>query len=34
MEARKERCVRCGKETPYDINYPVDLRTWYVDSSG
>ena len=30
----KELCVRCGKETAYDINYPVDLRKWYVEELG
>lgn len=30
----KEKCVRCGAETPYKINYPVDLRRWYVDGAG
>lgn len=30
----KERCVRCGAETEYDINYPVDMRRWYIEGSG
>ena len=32
--AVKEVCVRCGQSTPYEINYPVYLRKWYVDGSG
>ena len=30
----KERCVRCGKETEYEINSPVTLRRYYVEGSG
>ncbi|NLL34308.1 MAG: hypothetical protein GX257_03230 [Clostridiales bacterium] len=30
----KEICIRCGKPTPYDINYPVDQRKYYIDGSG
>lgn len=30
----KDLCVRCGKETQYDINYPVVLRNYYVEGSG
>ena len=30
----KERCVRCGKETEYEISSPVEIRRWYVEGSG
>lgn len=30
----KELCIRCGKETEYDINYPVDFRLYYIEGSG
>ena len=30
----KDLCGRCGKETDYDINYPVDLRKWYIEGAG
>lgn len=30
----KEKCVRCGKEAPYDINTPVTVRRWYVEGAG
>ena len=33
-EAMNELCVRCGKPTPYDISYPVDMRKWYIEGSG
>ena len=30
----KELCIRCNKPTPYDINFPVDRRKYYIDGSG
>lgn len=30
----KEKCIRCGKETEFDIHTPVDRRKNYVDGSG
>ena len=30
----KELCIRCNKPTPYDINYPVERRKYYIDGSG
>lgn len=30
----RERCVRCGKETEYDVSTPVTMRKWYVEGSG
>lgn len=30
----KERCIRCGKETEYDISTPVTVRRRYVEGSG
>ena len=29
-----EICARCGKETEYDINIPLEARRWYVEGSG
>ena len=29
-----EKCIRCNKPTPYDINFPVDRRKYYIDGSG
>ena len=29
-----DKCIRCSKETEYDINYPVDLRLYYIEGSG
>lgn len=29
-----EKCIRCNKPTPYDINYPVERRKYYIDGSG
>lgn len=30
----KECCVRCGQETPYDIQTPVTQRLYYIEGSG
>lgn len=30
----KERCIRCGRETEYDVSSPVTVRRWYVEGSG
>lgn len=30
----KELCVRCGKETEYDINTPVTVRRYFIEGSG
>lgn len=30
----KDTCVRCGKETEYEINSPVTLCLYYVEGSG
>ena len=29
-----EKCIRCNKSTPYDINYPITQRHYYIDGSG
>ena len=29
-----EKCIHCNKPTPYDINYPVERRKYYIDGSG
>ena len=30
----KELCIRCGKETPYDINTPITVRRYFVEGAG
>ena len=30
----KERCVRCGKETEYDIHTPIAFRRYYIEGAG
>ena len=30
----QEECVSCGKETPYDIDTPIDERKYYVEGAG
>lgn len=30
----KELCIRCGKETEYDVHTPVNIRRFYIDGSG
>lgn len=29
-----EKCIRCNKPTPYDIDYPITQRRYYIDGSG
>ena len=29
-----EICARCGKETEYEINTPLEVRRWYVEGGG
>lgn len=29
-----KKCIRCNKPIPYDINYPVDQRLYYIEGSG
>lgn len=29
-----EKCIRCNKPTPYDIDYPITQRHYYIDGSG
>lgn len=31
---KKDVCVLCGKETPYDRKTHIDLRTYYVEGCG
>ena len=31
---KKENCVMCGKETPYDVTTSVPLRNYYIEGSG
>ena len=30
----KETCIRCGRETKYEVSTPVTVRRWYVEGSG
>jgi len=30
----KEKCIRCGKPTPYDINTPITVRRYFIEGSG
>lgn len=30
----KEKCVLCGKETPYTIDIHIDMRKHYVEGCG
>ena len=34
MDTNKELCIRCGKETEYDVSTPVDMRQFYAEGSG
>ena len=29
-----DKCIRCGRPTPYDINTTISSRLYYVDGSG
>ena len=30
----KDRCVTCGKKTPYDIEDHIDTRNGYIEGAG
>jgi hypothetical protein len=30
----KEKCVMCGRETPYTKNTHIDLREYYIEGAG
>ena len=30
----KERCVRCGKETEYDVETPITVRRFFIEGAG
>ncbi len=30
----KEKCIRCGRETEYNVSTPVTVRRWYIEGSG
>ena len=30
----KEYCVKCGKETPYTKDVPIDQRDCYIEGAG
>lgn len=30
----KDKCIKCGKDTPYDYETHVDNRMWYVEGAG
>lgn len=34
MIDQKDKCVICGKETPYSINTHIDMRIGYVEGGG
>jgi hypothetical protein len=34
MEDSTEKCASCGKETPYTIDTPIELRSHYVEGGG
>ena len=34
MEKEKEKCVSCGKETPYTKDVNIDMRKNYVEGAG
>lgn len=29
-----EKCTSCGKDTPYNIDTPIELRSYYVEGGG
>jgi len=29
-----EKCVCCGKDTPYSKSTPIDLRDYYIEGAG
>ena len=29
-----DKCIRCGKETEYDINTPITVRRYFVEGAG
>jgi hypothetical protein len=29
-----DKCVKCGKNSPYPIDYPIDNRNFYIDNYG
>lgn len=31
---KKEICIRCGRETEYDVSTPITARRYYVEGSG
>jgi len=30
----KEKCIRCGVESEYNVSTPVTVIRWYVEGSG
>lgn len=34
MTKKKELCIRCGKETPYEVNTPITVRRYFVEGAG
>jgi hypothetical protein len=30
----KEKCIRCGRKTGYDVSTPVTVRWYYIEGSG
>lgn len=34
MDNQKDKCVLCGKESPYNITTHIDLRIGYIEGGG
>lgn len=34
LKYMKDKCVICGKETPYDVSTHIDFRLNYIEGSG
>lgn len=34
MEKKFDKCVMCGKDTGYEVSYPIDLRHGYIEGAG
>ena len=30
----KEKCIRCGRETEYEVSTPVTIRRYFIEGSG
>jgi hypothetical protein len=34
MKGKKELCVSCGNETPYNFETPIQARIGYIEGAG